>query len=73
MLRYGFEAVRESLKQMTDDGPIHHPVWGGLTLRGMRGTFRVMNSVPAMRRRLAQSETRLRDRKRHPALAAVGV
>ncbi len=72
MLQYGFEAVRESLKQMTDDGPLHHPVWGGLALMGTRGAFRVMNRLPAMRRRMAQSETRLRDRKRHPALAAVG-
>lgn len=32
-----------------------------------------MNRLPAMRRRMAQSETRLRDRKRHPALSGGGV
>ena len=71
MLQYGFEAVRESLKQMTADQPMHHPVWGPLALGGMKTAFRLMNAVPAMRRRLAQSETRLRDRRRHPALALV--
>ena len=72
MIQYGFEAVRESLKQMTADTPIHHPVWGGPTLAATKAMFRVMNVLGPMKRRMAESETRLRDRQRHPALAAVG-
>jgi 2-polyprenyl-6-methoxyphenol hydroxylase-like FAD-dependent oxidoreductase len=72
MIEYGFEAVRESLKQMSADAPIHHPVWGAPTLGAMRTTFRLVNAVPPMRRRMARSETRLRNRKLHPALAAAG-
>jgi 2-polyprenyl-6-methoxyphenol hydroxylase-like FAD-dependent oxidoreductase len=72
MIQYGFEAVRESLKQMTADAPMHHPVWGAPALAGMKAMFRVMNAVGPMKRRMAESQTRLRDRQRHPALAAVG-
>jgi hypothetical protein len=34
--------------------------------------LRVANAVPAMKRRMARSETELRDRRQHPALAAIG-
>ncbi|HXM55824.1 MAG TPA: NAD(P)/FAD-dependent oxidoreductase [Candidatus Dormibacteraeota bacterium] len=72
MIDYGFEAVRDSLKQMSSDEPVHHPLWGGPALAGMKTAFRLFNAVPPMKRRMAQSETRLRDRRLHPALAAVG-
>lgn len=72
MLEYGFEAVQDSLKQMNADEPIHHPVWGAPTLAAMRTMLRVVNAVPPMRRRMASSQTRLRDRKLHPALATAG-
>ena len=73
MIDYGFQAVRESLKQMSADEPIHHPVWGGLTRAGMKTFLRVANALPPLRRKLAQGETRLRNRKQHPALVAVGL
>jgi 2-polyprenyl-6-methoxyphenol hydroxylase-like FAD-dependent oxidoreductase len=72
MIQYGFEAVRESLKQMSADQPIHHPLWGGPALAGMKAMFRLVDRVPPMKRRMAEGQTRLRDRRRHPALAAVG-
>jgi 2-polyprenyl-6-methoxyphenol hydroxylase-like FAD-dependent oxidoreductase len=73
MLQYGSEAVRESLNQMTADAAVHHPVFGSLALAAMKGMFRVMNALPPIKRRMAESQTRLRDRRRHPALVAVGV
>ncbi|MBO0684735.1 MAG: FAD-dependent monooxygenase [Candidatus Dormibacteraeota bacterium] len=72
MIQYGFEAVEESLKQMTDEGAVHHPLWGGPALAGTKAMLRLVDRVPPMKRRMAESETRLRDRRRHPALAAVG-
>ncbi|MBO0703957.1 MAG: hypothetical protein J2P40_08650 [Candidatus Dormibacteraeota bacterium] len=60
------------MKQTNAGEPIHHPLWGAPTLAAMRTMFRVVNAVPPMRRRMARSETRLRDRKLHPALAAAG-
>ena len=73
MRRYGSEAVRESLKQMTADQPLHDRRWGGLTLAAMRGTLRVVNAVGPLKQRMARNETRLRDRRRHPALVAAGL
>jgi 2-polyprenyl-6-methoxyphenol hydroxylase-like FAD-dependent oxidoreductase len=73
MLDYGSEAVRESLKQMSADMPIHHPLWGWPVLLGMKAAFRAVNAVGPMKRRMAEGETRLRNRKLHPALAAAGV
>jgi len=32
-----------------------------------------MNVVPSVRRKMAESQTRLRNRRQHPALVAVGV
>jgi hypothetical protein len=72
MLQYGFEAVRESLKQMSADAPIHHLLWGPLVLSGMKTAFKIINTLPRVRRKMAESETRLRDRKGHPAPTAVG-
>jgi 2-polyprenyl-6-methoxyphenol hydroxylase-like FAD-dependent oxidoreductase len=73
MIDYGCEAVRESLKQMSANEPIYHPIWGAPTLAAMKGFFRFANALPAVRRKMARSETRLRDRKQHPALVASGL
>jgi 2-polyprenyl-6-methoxyphenol hydroxylase-like FAD-dependent oxidoreductase len=73
MRQYGAEAVQASLEQMSADSPIHHPLWGGPALGGMKAMFRVMNALPPIKRRMAQSQVRLRDRRQHPALVAVGV
>lgn len=72
MREYGFEAVKASLQQMSSDDPIHHPVWGGPVSAGFKAMLRVSNVVPAMKRRMAWSETELRDRHRHAGLAAIG-
>jgi hypothetical protein len=58
---------------MSADSPIHHPLWGGPALGGMKAMFRMMNALPPVKRRMAQSQVRLRDRRQHPALVAVGV
>jgi 2-polyprenyl-6-methoxyphenol hydroxylase-like FAD-dependent oxidoreductase len=73
MRQYGFEAVQASLEQMTANGPMHHPLWGAPALGGMKAMFRVMNALPPIKRRMAEGQVRLRDRRQHPALAAVGV
>jgi len=73
MRDYGFEAVRDSLQQMTADQPVHHPIWGGPALAGMKTMLRLAGAVPAVKRRMAESQTRLRNRQRHPALLAVGL
>ena len=73
MRDYGFEAVRDSLQQMTADQPVHHPIWGGPALAGMKTMLRLAGTVPAIKRRMANSQTRLRNRQRHPALLAVGL
>jgi hypothetical protein len=73
MRRYGYEAVRDSLQQMTASAPVHHPLWGGPALAGTKAMLRLANAVPAFKRRMATSQTRLRNRRRHPALAAVGL
>lgn len=73
MIQYGFEAVRESLAQMDGDAPMHKPVLGPVALGGMKTAFRAMNLLPPIKRRMAEGQTRLRNRKRHPALVAVGL
>ena len=73
MRRYSAEAVKASLDQMSGDAPIHDPRWGGLTLAAMKASFRMLDAVPPLKRHMATSETRLRNRRRHPALVAVGL
>jgi 2-polyprenyl-6-methoxyphenol hydroxylase-like FAD-dependent oxidoreductase len=71
MREYGFEAVRESLKQMSSDGPLHHPIWGGPALAAMKATLRTVNALPPLKRKFARSQNDIRDRQRHPALAGL--
>ncbi|MFF3274810.1 FAD-dependent oxidoreductase [Streptomyces chrestomyceticus] len=54
MVRYGFEAVKESLKQTGGDQPLHKPVIGRAALAAMRGYFWVARHVPAVRKKMAQ-------------------
>lgn len=54
MVRYGFEAVKESLEQTGGDQPLHKPVIGRAALAAMRGYFWVARHVPAVRKKMAQ-------------------
>jgi 2-polyprenyl-6-methoxyphenol hydroxylase-like FAD-dependent oxidoreductase len=55
MRQYGFEAVRKSREQMNGDSPMNKPVIGDVMLGAMRTGMRVVNAVPALKRRLAAS------------------
>ncbi|MFE7869215.1 FAD-dependent oxidoreductase [Micromonospora humida] len=52
MIEYGFQAVRDSREQMTADALVHKPVLGRVALAGMRGYLRVVDRVPALKRRM---------------------
>jgi len=60
MLQYSAEAVLESRKQMDAKGLIHWPVRGRVQLAVMRGVIRFVNAVPALKRRMLESMTKLR-------------
>jgi len=60
MLRYSSEAVLESRKQMDANGSIHKPVIGRLQLAMMRTGMRFVNAIPALKRKMAEKEMRLR-------------
>lgn len=60
MLEYSARAVLESRKQMDANGLSHRPVLGRIQLAVMRGALRIINAVPALKRRMTDSETRLR-------------
>ncbi|RKP43556.1 FAD-dependent oxidoreductase [Pararobbsia silviterrae] len=60
MRRYGFHAVAESRKQFDEHDAIHRPIVGRLALGVMRTAMRVVNNVPPLKRRMIDSENRLR-------------
>jgi 2-polyprenyl-6-methoxyphenol hydroxylase-like FAD-dependent oxidoreductase len=60
MLSYSTEAVRESRKQMSSTDLIHRPFIGGLQLALMRSVMRVVNAVPAFKRRALHNLMRVR-------------
>jgi 2-polyprenyl-6-methoxyphenol hydroxylase-like FAD-dependent oxidoreductase len=60
MHRYSTEAVRESRKQMSSTDLIHRPIIGRLQLALMRSGMRVVNVVPAFKRRALQNLMRVR-------------
>ena len=60
MLRYSAQAVIESRKQMDAKEVIHRPVIGRMVLAAMRTGMRVMNHVPALKRKMAESAMRMR-------------
>jgi 2-polyprenyl-6-methoxyphenol hydroxylase-like FAD-dependent oxidoreductase len=60
MLRYSTEAVNASRKQMSSKDAIHRPVIGGLQLAAMRSAMRVVNEVPALKRRVLRNIMRVR-------------
>jgi 2-polyprenyl-6-methoxyphenol hydroxylase-like FAD-dependent oxidoreductase len=66
MIRYGFEAVLESRKQMDGDGLIHRPVIGRVALAASRTAVRIVNRVPWLKRRMAEKLDRIREGDRVP-------
>jgi 2-polyprenyl-6-methoxyphenol hydroxylase-like FAD-dependent oxidoreductase len=68
MRKYGYEAVRASLAQMTADAPVHDPIWGGPALFMMKSMLRLVNALPPLKHKFAQSQNDIRDRQRHAAL-----
>ncbi|HEV2680521.1 MAG TPA: FAD-dependent monooxygenase, partial [Rhodanobacter sp.] len=60
MLRYSKEAVLESRKQMNANDMIHKPVLGRIQLVVMRSAMRLINNVPAFKRRVTEKILRVR-------------
>ncbi len=60
MLHYSAKAVIESRKQMDANDLIHRPVVGRVLLAAMRTGMRVVNRVPAFKRKMLADEMRLR-------------
>ncbi|WP_279579254.1 FAD-dependent oxidoreductase [Fodinicola feengrottensis] len=61
MIDYAFDAVEKSLSGMTVDQPMFKPVIGPLAMAGMRTSMRVINRVPALKRKVARSYADVRD------------
>jgi 2-polyprenyl-6-methoxyphenol hydroxylase-like FAD-dependent oxidoreductase len=61
MRRYSALAVEESLQNMNDDGTARRPVVGPLSVFGQRSAMRLVNRVPAAKRRMARSLQKVRD------------
>jgi 2-polyprenyl-6-methoxyphenol hydroxylase-like FAD-dependent oxidoreductase len=60
MLEYSSVAVLESRKQMDANSLIHRPVLGRIQLAAMRAGMRFVNAIPALKRRMRESEMKLR-------------
>lgn len=68
MLRYSREAVLASRAQMDARGMIHRPVLGRVQLALMRTGMRLVNRVPALKRKIRESQLKLRKIKDHGAV-----
>jgi 2-polyprenyl-6-methoxyphenol hydroxylase-like FAD-dependent oxidoreductase len=55
MIKYGFDAVEQSRKQTSGDDPMHKPVIGRIVLAGTRTFARIVNHVPAFKRKMSDS------------------
>ena len=61
MREYGFAAVLESRKYMDGAAAVHRPGLRGALARGMaRTVMRTLNHIPAVKRKMAESETAFR-------------
>jgi 2-polyprenyl-6-methoxyphenol hydroxylase-like FAD-dependent oxidoreductase len=60
MLEYSKKAVIESKKQMDANGAIHKPVIGSIQLAFARLGMRVVNAIPALKRKMMEQRLRLR-------------
>jgi len=64
MRAYGFDAVKKSLRQMSGNDPIHKPIIGRIVLTAMRTAMRVVNHIPALKRRMERAESEFRGAER---------
>ncbi|WP_422928408.1 FAD-dependent oxidoreductase [Singulisphaera sp. PoT] len=60
MRTYAYAAVQKSREQMDQDAWIHKPVVGRLALASMRAGMRLVNAVPVLKRRMAESQSAFR-------------
>jgi 2-polyprenyl-6-methoxyphenol hydroxylase-like FAD-dependent oxidoreductase len=60
MLEYSKKAVLESRKQMDANGAIHKPIIGSVQLAFARAGMRVVNAIPALKRKMMEQRLRLR-------------
>ncbi|PDS31257.1 FAD-dependent oxidoreductase [Rhizobium phaseoli] len=60
MLRYSREAIHESKKQMDASDLAHRPIVGRLQLAVTRGVMRIINAMPAVKRRAFRQMMRVR-------------
>ncbi len=60
MFRYSADAIIESRKQMDAGNMIHKPIIVRIQLAAMRTGLRVVNAFPSLKRRMMESEMRLR-------------
>jgi 2-polyprenyl-6-methoxyphenol hydroxylase-like FAD-dependent oxidoreductase len=61
MRRYSSLAVRESLEFMNDDGTARRPVIGPLSVLAQRTSLRLVDRIPAAKRRMARGFQKVRD------------
>ena len=61
----GFDAVKKSLQQMSGNDPIHKPIIGRIVLTAMRTAMRVVNHIPALKRRMERAESEFRGAERN--------
>lgn len=61
MRRYSALAVRESLEFMNDDDTPRRPVVGPLSVAAQRSAMRMVNRIPAAKRRMARGFQKVRD------------
>ncbi|CAG7613663.1 FAD-dependent oxidoreductase [Paenibacillus allorhizosphaerae] len=64
MIRYGFEAVLDSRKQMDDNTVMHKPVIGRIALACMRTGMRLVNCLPPVKKKMAANLSRSRGAQR---------
>jgi len=55
MVKYGFRAVEDSLKQQSGDSILHQPVLGRVALSGMRTSMRLVQRRAALQRKFTES------------------
>ena len=55
MVKYGFDAVEDSLQQQGGDGLMHKPVIGRVALAGMRTGLRLVDHLPPLKNQFSKS------------------
>lgn len=71
MIRYGFEAVLESRKQMDDKTMVHKPIIGRVALAAMRTGMRTVNAIPALKKKMIEKMLTFRGQDREEEVEPV--